>query len=165
MNIFLQSIGFLGLFASLTLAGPECPNTLAFYNPNERTTCYNASQSFDQRYIYPLNIADWIQHGLSSQSPERRRRLLPISHSSIHPSTTPQFSLPASHRTPIPWCCPQAIKTISAWVAYQSKPSSAPALISPTPTACATAEPPSKPPYETTLVATTKMKFELTLNL
>lgn len=141
MNIFLQSIVFLGLFASLTLAGPECPNTLAFYNPNERTTCYNASQSFDQRYIYLLSITDWIQHGLSSQSPERRRRLLPVSHSSIHPSTTPQSSLPVSHRTPTLLLCPRAIKTISAWVAYQSKPSSARAPISPTRTASATAEP------------------------
>ncbi|KAI4270400.1 MAG: hypothetical protein LQ337_006705 [Flavoplaca oasis] len=43
MNIFLQSIGFLGLFVSLALARPECPNTLAFYNPNDRTTCYNAT--------------------------------------------------------------------------------------------------------------------------
>lgn len=51
MNIFLQSIGFLGLFVSLALARPECPNTLAFYNPNDRTTCYNASQSQTNPYI------------------------------------------------------------------------------------------------------------------
>ncbi|KAI4270847.1 MAG: hypothetical protein L6R38_007004 [Xanthoria sp. 2 TBL-2021] len=43
MYFFVQSIGLLGLLASLVLGNPECPNTLAFYNPSLRTTCYNAT--------------------------------------------------------------------------------------------------------------------------
>ncbi|KAL8669186.1 MAG: hypothetical protein Q9168_006210 [Polycauliona sp. 1 TL-2023] len=43
MYFSLQSIGLLGLFASLAYGNPDCPNLLAFYNPNLRTTCYNAT--------------------------------------------------------------------------------------------------------------------------
>ncbi|KAL8730117.1 MAG: hypothetical protein Q9166_004316 [cf. Caloplaca sp. 2 TL-2023] len=43
MQLFLKSFALASLFASLALAYPACPNTLAFYNPNLRTTCYNAT--------------------------------------------------------------------------------------------------------------------------
>ncbi|CAO1602148.1 hypothetical protein XANCAGTX0491_005779 [Xanthoria calcicola] len=43
MLFSVHSIGFLGLLASLVLGNPECPNTLAIYNPTLRTTCYNAT--------------------------------------------------------------------------------------------------------------------------
>ncbi|KAL8857815.1 MAG: hypothetical protein Q9178_005715 [Gyalolechia marmorata] len=43
MRFSLQSIGLVGLFALLAVGLPECSNTLAFYNPNLRTTCYKAT--------------------------------------------------------------------------------------------------------------------------
>ncbi|KAL8849062.1 MAG: hypothetical protein Q9221_005961 [Calogaya cf. arnoldii] len=48
----LRSIALLGLFVPFALANPECPNTLAFYNPNLRTTCYNATW-----FIIPVDKA------------------------------------------------------------------------------------------------------------
>ncbi|KAL9020069.1 MAG: hypothetical protein Q9185_002683 [Variospora sp. 1 TL-2023] len=41
--IILRLCGFVTLFAVLAQAKPACPNTLAFYNPNLRTSCYNAT--------------------------------------------------------------------------------------------------------------------------
>lgn len=44
MYSILRLLGFVSLFAVLALASPACPNTLAFNNPNLRTSCNNASQ-------------------------------------------------------------------------------------------------------------------------
>ncbi|KAL9051789.1 MAG: hypothetical protein Q9206_004565 [Seirophora lacunosa] len=43
MYSILRLLGFVSLFAVLALASPACPNTLAFNNPNLRTSCNNAT--------------------------------------------------------------------------------------------------------------------------
>ncbi|KAI4146539.1 MAG: hypothetical protein L6R39_003430 [Caloplaca ligustica] len=39
----LRLFSFISFIALHALANPACPNTLAFYNPNIRSTCYNAT--------------------------------------------------------------------------------------------------------------------------
>ncbi|KAL8834864.1 MAG: hypothetical protein Q9170_003564 [Blastenia crenularia] len=68
MHLQLVILGFVSLFAALVDSNPACPNTLAVYNPNLRTACYNAT---------------WF--------------IVPVSKSSVqsvvpHPLLTPPFS-------------------------------------------------------------------------
>ncbi|KAI4200212.1 MAG: hypothetical protein LQ350_004070 [Teloschistes chrysophthalmus] len=50
-HIFL--LGCLSLLVSAVLGNPECPNTIAFYNPNLRTMCSNSTW-----FILPVPKAD-----------------------------------------------------------------------------------------------------------
>ncbi|KAL8720652.1 MAG: hypothetical protein Q9225_002522 [Loekoesia sp. 1 TL-2023] len=43
MRCHFVILSFVTLFAALVVGNPECPNTLAFYNPNLRSACYNAT--------------------------------------------------------------------------------------------------------------------------
>ncbi|KAL9601635.1 MAG: hypothetical protein Q9219_002355 [cf. Caloplaca sp. 3 TL-2023] len=52
MHFLSLVLGLFGLLATLVLGNPECPNVLAFYNPNIRSTCYNATW-----FIIPIDKA------------------------------------------------------------------------------------------------------------
>lgn len=54
MGSKLFILSFVSLFATLVLGNPSCPNTLAFYNPNLRSACYNASESSDPTLLVAI---------------------------------------------------------------------------------------------------------------
>ncbi|KAL8935689.1 MAG: hypothetical protein Q9216_005301 [Gyalolechia sp. 2 TL-2023] len=56
MQVQLLVAGFVSLFASLALGNPSCPNTLAFYNPNLRSACYNAIPKASVQSIVPYPL-------------------------------------------------------------------------------------------------------------